>query len=351
MKCLISEDKKGGGCVQERYSRQMLFSGVGEVGQRKIREKHVLIIGAGALGAASAEALVRAGIGKLTIADRDYVEWSNLQRQQLYTEEDAKEYKPKAVAAAERLRQINSEVDIVPVITDVAVQEMEELIQNVDLILDATDNFETRLLINDISQKYNIPWIYGGCVGSYGVTYTIIPEKTPCFRCLMEHPSSGATCDTAGIIQPAVQIVASYQVTEALKILVEDFGALRETMLSFDLWNNQYMAFKVNRQKKDTCLSCGKLRTYPSLAFESQMKTEVLCGRNTVQIRPGVPKILNLKEIKKRLQKSVDVQITPYLLSFLIDEYRFVLFTDGRAFIHGTNDTTVAKGLYARYIG
>lgn len=329
----------------------MLFSGIGGTGQSKIREKHVLIIGAGALGAASAEALVRAGVGTLTIADRDYVEWSNLQRQQLYTEEDAKQYKPKAVAAAERLRQINSEVEIVPVITDVAVQEMEELIKNVDLILDATDNFETRLLINDISQKYNIPWIYGGCVGSYGVTYTILPGKTPCFRCLMEHPSSGVTCDTAGIIQPAVQIVASHQVTEALKILVEDFEALRETMLSFDLWNNQHMAFKVNRQKKDTCLSCGKLRTYPSLMFESQMKTEVLCGRNTVQIRPGIPQTLKLEEIEKRLQKSVDVKTTPYLLSFLVDEYRFVLFTDGRAFVHGTNDMTVAKRLYARYIG
>ncbi|PEY42480.1 thiamine biosynthesis protein MoeB [Bacillus cereus] len=337
--------------MQERYSRQMLFSGIGGTGQNKIREKHVLIIGAGALGAASAEALVRAGVGTLTIADRDYVEWSNLQRQQLYTEEDAKQYKPKAVAAAERLRQINSEVEIVPVITDVAVQEMEELIKNVDLILDATDNFETRLLINDISQKYNIPWIYGGCVGSYGVTYTILPGKTPCFRCLMEHPSSGVTCDTAGIIQPAVQIVASHQVTEALKILVEDFEALRETMLSFDLWNNQHMAFKVNRQKKDTCLSCGKLRTYPSLTFESQMKTEVLCGRNTVQIRPGIPQTLKLEEIEKRLQKSVDVKTTPYLLSFLVDEYRFVLFTDGRAFVHGTNDMTVAKRLYARYIG
>ena len=162
--------------MQERYSRQILFSGVREEGQRKIREKHVLIIGAGALGAANAEAIVRAGVGKVTIADRDYVEWSNLQRQQLYTEEDAKQYKPKAIAA-EHLQAINSEVEINPVVTDVTVQEMEELVRDVDLILDATDNFETRLLINDISQKYNIPWIYGGCVGSYGVTYTIYQGK------------------------------------------------------------------------------------------------------------------------------------------------------------------------------
>ena len=167
--------------MQERYSRQMLFSGVGEKGQRKIRGKHVLVIGAGALGAANAEAIVRAGVGKLTIADRDYVEWSNLQRQQLYTEEDAKHYKPKAIAAAEHLRAINSEVEIVPVVTDVTVQEMEVLIKGVDLILDATDNFETRLLINDISKMYNVPWIYGGCVGSYGVTYTIFQEKRHVF--------------------------------------------------------------------------------------------------------------------------------------------------------------------------
>lgn len=242
-------------------------------------------------------------------------------------------------------------MEINPVVTDVTVQEMEELVKDVDLILDATDNFETRLLINDISQKYNIPWIYGGCVGSYGVTYTIVPGKTPCFRCLMEHPASGATCDTAGIIQPAVQLVVAHQITEALKILVEDFEALRETMLSFDLWNNQQMAFKVNRQKKDTCLSCGRLRTYPSLTFEAQTKTEVLCGRNTVQIRPGVRNEFNLEEIKKRLQRSVDVKATPYLVSFLVEEFRFVLFTDGRAFIHGTNDINVAKRLYTRYIG
>lgn len=337
--------------MQERYSRQILFSEIGEAGQRNLREKHVLIIGAGALGAANAEALVRAGIGKLTIADRDYVEWSNLQRQQLYTEEDAKRYVPKAVAAAQHLRRINSDVTIKPVVTDVTVQEIERLVQNVDVMIDATDNFDTRLLINDISQKYNVPWIYGGCVGSYGVTYTIIPGKTPCFRCLMEHPTSGATCDTAGIIQPAVQMVVAYQVAEALKILVGDFAALRETMVSFDLWNNQYMAFKVNRQKKENCLSCGKLRTYPSLTFEAQMKTEVLCGRNTVQIRPGINQPLNLEELEKRLQRSVLVERTPYLLSFHADEYRFVLFQDGRAFVHGTNDIQVAKRLYARYIG
>ncbi|MEH6890799.1 molybdopterin-synthase adenylyltransferase MoeB [Bacillus sp. JJ864] len=337
--------------MQERYSRQILFSEIGEAGQRNLSEKHVFIIGAGALGTANAEALVRAGIGKLTIADRDYVEWSNLQRQQLYTEEDAKRYVPKAVAAAQHLRRINSDVTIEPVVTDVTVQEMEQLVQNVDIIIDATDNFDTRLLINDISQKYNVPWIYGGCVGSYGVTYTIIPGKTPCFRCLMEHPTSSATCDTVGIIQPAVQMVVAYQVAEALKILVGDFEALRETMVSFDLWNNQYMAFKVNRQKKENCLSCGKLRTYPSLTFETQTKTEVLCGRNTVQIRPGINQLLNLEEIEKRLQKSVPVQRTPYLLSFHADEYRFVLFQDGRAFVHGTNDIQVAKRLYARYIG
>ncbi|CAM4152353.1 thiamine biosynthesis protein MoeB [Bacillus manliponensis] len=337
--------------MQERYSRQVLFSEIGESGQRRLRKKHVLLIGAGALGSANAEVLTRAGVGKITIVDRDYVEWSNLQRQQLYTEDDAKRYMPKAVAAAEHLRKINGDVVIEPVITDVTVQEIEKLIQHIDLIIDATDNFDTRLLINDISQRENIPWIYGGCVGSYGVTYTIIPGKTPCFRCLMEHPTSGATCDTVGVIQPVVQMVVAYQTAEALKILVEDFESLRETMVSFDLWHNQYMAVKVNRQKKEKCLSCGHIRTYPSLTFDMQTKTEVLCGRNTVQIRPAVKQELQLEEIEKRLQKSVTVQRTPYLLSFHVEEYRFVLFNDGRAFVHGTNDIQVAKRLYARYIG
>lgn len=225
--------------MSDRYSRQELFQPIGIKGQQKLSQKHVLIIGAGALGTGSSEALVRAGVGRITIVDRDYVEWSNLQRQQLYTEDDAAQRIPKAIAAENRLRQINSEVNIRALVTDVTTEEIESLVDGVDLIMDATDNFDTRLLINDASQKYQIPWVYGALVGSYGLTYTILPGKTPCLSCLLETvPLGGATCDTVGVISPAVQMVVAYQTAEALKILVEDFDAVRPTLLSFDLWTN-----------------------------------------------------------------------------------------------------------------
>ncbi|KOS30335.1 thiamine biosynthesis protein MoeB [Bacillus anthracis] len=340
--------------MNNRYSRQELFSPIGEKGQKKIRKKHVLIIGAGALGTANAETFVRAGIGKLTIADRDYVEWSNLQRQQLYTEKDAKKNIPKAIAAKKHLKKINSEVKIKALVTDVTAEEMEELVKNVDVIIDATDNFETRLIINDISQKYNIPWIYGACVGSYGVTYTILPGKTPCLRCLLKSiPVSGATCDTAGIIQPAVQIVVAHQVTEALKILVEDFEALRETMLSFDIWNNQYQCIKLAKASKtDDCPSCGENPTYPYLKKENKTKTAVLCGRNTVQIRPPYKEEMDFERYKELLNDRVnDLNVNPYLLSFSVEEKRLVAFKDGRVTVHGTKDISEAKTVYHRYFG
>ncbi|EIM04936.1 UBA/THIF-type NAD/FAD binding protein, partial [Planococcus antarcticus DSM 14505] len=202
-----------------RYSRQELFEPIGKEGQAKLRNKHVLVIGAGALGTGCAEMLVRAGIGKITIADRDYVEWSNLQRQQLYTEEEAKQRTPKAIAAKKHLTLINSKVEVRCHVMDVSVEEMEQLVVGVDLILDASDNFDIRMIINDISQKHRIPWIYGACVGSYGISYTIIPGETPCLNCLLENiPMGGVTCDTVGIISPAVQMVVSFQISEALKI-------------------------------------------------------------------------------------------------------------------------------------
>lgn len=273
--------------MNNRYSRQVLFLPIGKDGQEKISTKHVLIIGAGALGSANAEALVRAGIGQLTIVDRDYVEWSNLQRQQLYTEQDAEKRLPKAIAAKNRLTSINSSVSIEAVVADASVLELEKWAQKADLIIDGTDNFETRMMINDIAQKYKVPWIYGACVGSYGVSYTIIPEKTPCLSCLLETvPLGGVTCDTAGIIGPAVNMVAANQITEALKILVGDLESLRNKLVSFDLWKNQHRTIKVDKLKKEDCPSCGNNRSYPFLTFENQTKTTMLCGRDTVQIRP-----------------------------------------------------------------
>lgn len=339
--------------MNHRYSRQELFSPIGKDGQQRISEKHVLIIGVGALGSGSAEALVRAGIGKLTIVDRDYVEWSNLQRQQLYSEEDAKNRLPKVIAAKKRLTAINSSVAIEAIIADASALELEGWAKNVDLIIDATDNFETRMIINDVSQMVGVPWIYGACVGSYGISYTIIPEKTPCLSCLIETvPLGGLTCDTAGIISPAVNMVVSYQISEALKILVGDLDSLRNKLVSFDLWKNQSSAIQVDKLKKEDCPSCGEDRSYPYLSFENQTKTAVLCGRDSVQIRPSIPTVRDLEALEKLFaNQGGTVQRNPYLLSYSVDPYRIVVFKDGRVLVHGTKDISEAKALYHRYLG
>lgn len=336
-----------------RYSRQELFAPIGRVGQQKLRSKHVLIIGAGALGTGSAELLARAGIGKITIVDRDYVEWSNLQRQQLYTEKEAEQRIPKAAAAKERLSLINSEVEVFSHIMDVSIEEMEALVEDVDLIMDASDNFDIRMIINDISQKHQIPWIYGACVGSYGISYTILPGETPCLNCLLENvPMGGVTCDTVGIISPAVQMVLSLQVSEALKILVEDRLHLRNKLVSFDLWNNQYSSLNVDTVKKEDCPSCGPDRSYPYLAFTNQTKTAVLCGRDTIQIRPAQPIERDLESLEKVLSHQLEkVFRNPYLLSFTTGENRLVIFRDGRVLVHGTKSIPEAKTLYHRYLG
>lgn len=338
-----------------RYSRQVRFTPLGQKGQQHLTESTVLIIGAGALGSSSAETLVRAGIGKVIIADRDYVEWSNLQRQQLFTEQDAQERMPKAIAAQRRLQQINSEVIIEAHIADVTADEMNDLAKGVDLIMDATDNFETRLMINDISQKYNIPWIYGGCVGSYGITFTIIPGVTPCLQCLMESaPLGGDTCDTSGIIPPAVQMVVAHQCTEAIKILSGNTDQLRGTLLSFDLWNNEQVSIKMSSARKSNCPSCGSQPTYPHLSQAGQSKTEVLCGRDTVQIRPAQKMLIDLQQTAQRLAKleENEVSVTPFLVSMKMpSEQRLVIFRDGRVMVHGTKDIAEARTLYHRYFG
>ncbi len=338
--------------VIDRYSRQELFQPIGKLGQQNIRNSHALVIGAGALGTAIAESLTRAGIGKLTIVDRDYVEWSNLQRQQLYSEADARDRIPKAVAAKKRLYDINSDVEVVSQVMDVSIEEIEQLIIDVDIILDATDNFDTRLLINDISQKANIPWIYGACVGSYGLSLTIIPGETPCLQCLLDTiPLGGMTCDTAGIISPAVQIVVAHQVTEAIKLLTGNQSSLRGSLLSFDLWLNQSSSIAVDKMKKEDCPSCGNIPSYPFLDKAHSTKTAVLCGRNTVQIRPGKNTTLNLEKLALGLKPLGQVSKNDYLLSLTTGEHRLVFFTDGRVLVHGTKDITEAKKLYHQFVG
>lgn len=338
--------------LSRRYSRQELFQHIGVNGQQKISQKHVLVVGAGALGTGNAEALVRAGIGRITIVDRDYVEWSNLQRQQLYMETDASERIPKAVAAENRLRTINSEVEIRAIVTDVTTEEIEALVDGIDLILDATDNFDTRLLLNDASQKYQIPWIYGACLGSYGLSYTILPGQTPCLTCLLETiPMGGATCDTAGIISPAAQMVVAYQTAEALKILVEDFDAVRPTLVSFDLWTNQHAAIRVERLKKGGCHSCGSEPSYPYLNQSNHTKTAVLCGRETVQIRPAASMKRDLDQLAHSLAVHGKIEKNPYLVSLFVGSHRLVIFQDGRVLVHGTKDVSEAKTLYHRFLG
>lgn len=337
-----------------RYSRQIRFNPFGNEGQQGLKQSKVLVVGAGALGTGIAETLVRCGVGQLLIVDRDYVEWSNLQRQQLYTEEDAQDRAPKAVAALRRLEQINSEVIIEARVMDVRAEELEELVSGVDLIMDGTDNFDTRLIINDIAQKYRIPWIYGACVGSYGITYTIVPGETPCLHCLLGAiPLGGDTCDTAGILPQAVQLVTANATAEALKLLGGRKEQLRHKLLTFDIWRNEHQEIGVKAAQKKDCPSCGFQPTYPYLTAANTERSDVLCGRDTVQIRPAKVHKLNLQETAERLTRlgTGRVESNPYLVSFTEGDYRMVVFADGRALIHGTKDIAAARSFYHRYFG
>lgn len=339
---------------EDRYSRQVRFAPFGAEGQQGLAQSSVLVVGAGALGTGIAETLVRCGVGKIILADRDYVEWSNLQRQQLYTEVDAIERMPKAAAAQCRLQQINSEVVIEAYVIDVRAEELEGLVSGVDLIMDGTDNFDTRLIINDMAQKHGIPWIYGACVGSYGITYTILPGETPCLHCLLGTvPLGGDTCDTAGILPQAVQLVTANATAEALKLLGKRKEQLRNKLLTFDVWRNEYHEIGVKAAKKKNCPSCGSHPIYPYLMAANTERGDVLCGRDTVQIRPARPQKLNLQETADRLSRlgSGSVDSNAYLVSFIEGPYRLVIFADGRALIHGTKDIAAARSFYHRYFG
>ncbi|ASA21888.1 ThiF family adenylyltransferase [Paenibacillus donghaensis] len=337
-----------------RYSRQVRFTPFGTEGQQGLADATVLIVGAGALGTGMAETLARCGVGRIIIADRDYVEWSNLQRQQLYTEEDARQRMPKAEAAVARLRLINSEIRIEAHVMDVRAEELESLLPGVQLIMDGTDNFDTRLIINDIALKYGIPWIYGACVGSYGITYTFLPGETPCLNCLLGAvPLGGDTCDTAGILPQAVQLVTANATSEALKLLGGRKEALRGKLLSFDVWRNEHQEIGVMAAKKPQCPSCGSDPVYPYLTAANTQRTDVLCGRDTVQIRPAQRQQLDLQETAKRLAGlgTMQVDSNPYLVSFRDGPYRLVVFADGRALVHGTSDIAAARSVYHRYFG
>ncbi|MEH7493853.1 ThiF family adenylyltransferase [Neobacillus niacini] len=335
--------------MTNRYARQELF--LGSKAQAKLKEASVIIIGAGALGSASAEMLVRAGIGVLTIVDRDYVDLSNLQRQQLYTEEDVRNQLPKAIAAKTRLVQINSEIIINSFIEDVNGLNIEELIKDHSVIVDATDNFETSLIVNDAAVKHGIPFLFGACVGSYGLTYPIIPGETPCLHCLLNHlPMDGMTCDTVGVISPIVQITAALQVTQVLQILSGE--TLSPMLHSMDIWKNEKAEINVTQLKNKLCPTCGEHPSHPFLLFENQMKTDVLCGRDAVQLRPRLkPQTYSLPHLLERLENHVTNSVlNEYLLSCKFEAYRIVFFEDGRAIIHGTNEAKKARAVYNRFI-
>ena len=332
---------------RQRYSRQILFPGIGETGQEKLLASHVAIVGCGALGSFHAAAMARAGVGLLTIIDRDYVEPSNLQRQWLFEESDAAEALPKAAAAARRIAAINSGIEARGMVADLTPENIDALLAGAALILDGADNWETRFLINDYAVREGIPWIYGASVGSYGITMPVIPGRTACLRCVYPEPPSGVqpTCETAGILSPAAAAVASLQVAAALKILTG--GDVRPSISTMDVWEGSLR--QIAQPARDPhCPACGKRQfAYLEHGFRAPA---ALCGRNAVQIHDR-PRPLDLAELRERLAPLGDVRANEFALRFIIAPYELTIFPDGRAIVKGTADIGLARSLYARYVG
>ncbi len=335
--------------ADERYSRQLLFPGIGAEGQRKLAGSRIVIVGCGATGSVLSSLLVRAGVGYVRIIDRDYIEPSNLQRQVLFDESDAAESLPKAIAAARKLQQINSTVTVEPHVEDLTPDNCEDLLEATDLILDGTDNFETRYLLNDYAVREQRPWIYTAAVASYGVTLNILPGETACLACVFPHPPGGAveTCDTGGILNSAVNLVASLAVTEAMKLLVGARSAMRRTLLSLDAWHNEHSEIRTAQPRSD-CSVCQR-REFPYLAGRAHPHIS-LCGRNSVQIHER-SRPIDFPALQARLAPHGEVRYTEYVLKFLRPPFEMTLFPDGRAIIRGTTDTGVARSFYARFVG
>ncbi len=362
----------------DRYSRQVLFRGIGPVGQQNLAASSVAIIGCGATGSALAGLLARAGVGTLRIVDRDYVEPSNLQRQSLFDEQDAAESLPKAIAAARKIAAFNSQIVVEPKVDDLVPANIQALLEGIDLILDGTDNFETRYLINDYAVDRCLPWIYSAAVGSYAVTLNVLPGQTACLACIFPDSPRGMveTCETSGILNSAVNLVASVAATEALKLLVtpktpgakahaQDKDAiaalkggatqkqadlaspLRRTLLSFDVWTNEHAEISAAKPRPG-CRACQQ-RNFIHLAGEGRPHI-TLCGRNSVQIHER-QRPIDFAEMDRRLQPHGVVRHNDFVLKFWHDPYEMTLFPDGRAIIKGTTDTAVARSLYARYVG
>jgi adenylyltransferase/sulfurtransferase len=335
----------------DRYARQRLFSPFGKEGQARLAASRVSLIGCGALGTHIAQHLVRAGVGRLRVCDRDFVELNNLQRQVLFDEQDVRDNLPKAAAAAAKLKRINGEVDVDGRVVDVNPSNVESLIGDADLVLDGTDNFETRFLLNDACLKLTKPWVYGGCVGADGMVLAVLPGKTACFRCFVPdapEPGSVATCDTAGVLGPAVGVVASLQSAEALKILTGHPEALAEGLVTVDVWGNRQNVFRMARNPE--CPACGK-RRFDFLEGGSAGAATTLCGRNAVQIRPASDASIDLGALERRLSAVGEVRRNEYLLRLDADGYEVTVFPDGRAIVRGTDDPVRARAVYAKYVG
>lgn len=342
----------------ERYSRQTRVPGIGKAGQERISKSRVVVCGCGALGTVLANHLVRAGVGFVRIVDRDFVEISNLQRQVLFDESDVISNMPKSVAAANKLRAVNSAIEIESVVADIDRTNILDLCSDVDLILDGTDNFEVRYLINDAAVKLGKPWVFGGAVGTEGQSMTIIPGETPCLRCVFEAspgPGEVGTCETAGVLGPAVAIVASYQAAEAIKILAGKKDTINKELVTFDLWINTNRRIKIARLLEKRNCPCCKQQNFEWLEGEHGTQTTSLCGRNAVQVSHRVKNKLDFEGLAKQLGVSGSVSFNKFLLKFQLTEagndFEFTVFPDGRAIIKGTDDTDKARTLYAKYIG
>jgi len=334
--------------MDDRYSRQVLFKEIGAEGQKKLSQSRVVIVGCGATGSVLASLLARSGIGTLRIVDRDYVEPSNLQRQALFDENDARESVPKAIAAARQITRFNSQIAVEPHVADLTPANVDSLLGGCDLILDGTDNFETRYLINDYAVKNSVAWIYAAAVGSYAVTMNILPGDTACLACIFPEPPRGTmeTCDTAGILNSVVNLVASIAATEAVKFLVGARPKMRRTLLSSDVWSNERTELAATHPRAG-CRAC--LGDFVHLAGEGRPHI-TLCGRNSVQIHER-QRPVDFVELSSRLQPHGNVRHNEFVLKFWRDPYEMTLFPDGRAIIKGTTDTAIARSLYARYVG
>jgi len=345
---MTSDDKQ-----LDRYRRQVRFAPLGEEGQRKLLESRVLVCGCGALGSVIADTLVRAGVGFVRLVDRDFVEVDNLHRQVLFTEEDAAAQLPKAVAAAARLAKVNSTVQIEPVVADLNANNIRSLADDVQLIVDGTDNFETRYLLNDYAVAQGKPWVFGGCVGAEGQTLAIVPGETPCLACIMPEPPPVAalpTCETAGVLGPIVNVIASLQAMEALKLLSGNREHLNPAMTIVDLWNNQIRSIGVGASRSADCPTCGR-REFAWLEGKRGSAITRLCGRNSVQIAPSKAEPVDLIALGERLQSVGRVTSNRFLLRLAVDDYLLTLFADGRTIVGGTDDPAVARTVLAKYIG